>query len=167
MREQGPATRRLRRGSETLPQELYDLIYDATFTLPRGTRDLRGHSIRQHLNILQVFSSSRSQYAKTFYGGDFTQARSHRRDVDFAVRHGCNTFNKMQFQCQDFNVLMLPSVLLLAVVDASFTFVFAIAVQEFFHMQSSTFILAHIHSLARGPVLIAFLRLGAERLAVV
>lgn len=57
---------------ETLPQELYDEIYDITFTAEHGMRPIGtkpGLALhRAHLKFLQIDPASRTSYAKSYYG---------------------------------------------------------------------------------------------------
>lgn len=59
----------LRRGLETLPQELYDMIYFATFAAPPKFRDLLDIvEVRHNLKLLQISSTTRKLYAEGYYG---------------------------------------------------------------------------------------------------
>lgn len=59
----------LRRGLETLPQELYDEIYNLTFSATPAARDLRVRGTaetRQNFKLLQVSSASRAVFASSY-----------------------------------------------------------------------------------------------------
>lgn len=62
----------LRSTLETLPQEIYDQIFEAVFTAPPGTRDLTGGSNHnaylQDFNLLRISRETRALYAKSYYG---------------------------------------------------------------------------------------------------
>lgn len=74
------SSQELCRGLESLPQELYDIIYKEVFTAPPGVRynkyiasrtSLNWHQIsapQRHLKFFQVSRASRELYAKTYYG---------------------------------------------------------------------------------------------------
>lgn len=77
----------LRKGMESLPQEICNLIYDEVFTAPRGVRKVFGtleitpkillhgatiHThVKEHLHLLHVSRASRELFAKTFYDARF------------------------------------------------------------------------------------------------
>lgn len=60
----------LRHGLESLPQELYDQIYNAVFTARPGVRQIDGllGTFRRDMKFLHVSSATRALYAKTYYG---------------------------------------------------------------------------------------------------
>lgn len=68
---------KLRAGLETLPQELYDMIYNAVFTAAPGFRNLSKHhkkTYRRDFNLLHVSHHSRALFASSYYGN---QSRFH------------------------------------------------------------------------------------------
>lgn len=81
MAETTPSVDDLRRGLESLPQELYDQILKATFTADLEPRDLRNlEAMRQNLKFLHISSSTRALYATTYYGSGAV--------FEFAQDHG-------------------------------------------------------------------------------
>lgn len=69
----------LRRGLESLPQELWSEIYKIVFTAPHdalciseslSNKPIIPSSLRSGMNLLHVSTASRALYAKTFYGRD-------------------------------------------------------------------------------------------------
>lgn len=62
----------LRARLEFLPQELYDHVWELTFTAEPGMRDVDtkpGRAAhRGHLKLLQIDSASRAHYAASYYG---------------------------------------------------------------------------------------------------
>lgn len=72
-----PSSGELRRGLESLPQELYDQIYKDVFTASPKVRHVgtittfgRIKFATEDLNPLHISQATRSLYAKTFYGHD-------------------------------------------------------------------------------------------------
>lgn len=76
----------LRRSMNTLPQELWDSIYDHVFTAPPGVRILQRTAfayskhllldgpvthVSDHLHLLHVSNHSRELYARTYYAARF------------------------------------------------------------------------------------------------
>lgn len=64
-------TDELRIALESLPQELYDQVYVATFTAPPGVRDLTKYHTGTRfaaINLLHVSRDSRKLFAATYYG---------------------------------------------------------------------------------------------------
>lgn len=67
----------LRLGLESLPQELYDQIYNAVFTAPPGERNLskrnKCNNIAEGLKLLQISHATREKYAASYFGdgGEF------------------------------------------------------------------------------------------------
>lgn len=70
----------IRRGLESLPQALYDMVYEHVFTAPPGDRFITdpklrmqdegraGLDVRKATRLLHVSTASRNLYATTFYG---------------------------------------------------------------------------------------------------
>lgn len=73
------------RGMQSLPQELYDIIWKEVFTVPAGLRfivdtgayteyygpdRIKGLDVRRSLHLLHVCSTSREVYAQSYYGPD-------------------------------------------------------------------------------------------------
>ncbi|CZT24145.1 uncharacterized protein RCC_09862 [Ramularia collo-cygni] len=69
----------IRRGLATIPQEIYDQIYTAVFTAPRGIRDMSSPcdkpataaSVKSDYQLLHVSRSTRALYASTYYTSEF------------------------------------------------------------------------------------------------
>lgn len=91
---------RLCRGMQSLPQELYDIIWNDVFTAPAGFRyivdtgartgyyqldRIKGLDVRRSLHLLHVCSTSREFYAQSYYGPD----------AIFEV-HGCELFGDVK-----------------------------------------------------------------------
>lgn len=67
-----PSVESLRKGLNSLPQELWDQIYGEVFTAPRGIRDFSDNvAVRRDLNPMQVSRSTREQYEATYYDAEF------------------------------------------------------------------------------------------------
>ncbi|SMQ54092.1 unnamed protein product [Zymoseptoria tritici ST99CH_3D1] len=63
-----PTAESLREALESLPQELYKMVYDLTFTVKTGARDITSQKLND-LKLLRVDRASRKKYAETYYGG--------------------------------------------------------------------------------------------------